>query len=230
MKTISTKNLALMALLASVYAAGSFLPGFPMIGLPGSKIDLVRALEIGYGVVLGPVYGPITVFIGAVVGKTLTGGGTGLFFTPLAPVTAFVAAMLARRGGWKIAASILVSLILIWYALPTGRSAWVVPSLHLVGLLVILVSRDRVSELLSSDNRGKLTTGMLLCSLPSTLAGHMLGNIIFAVAFSPSPEFFVGVLPISAVERTVITVLATFIGVSMVMAIRQVYPDLMQNN
>ena len=83
-----------MAVLAAVYAVGSYLPGFPMLGLSGSKIDLVRALEIGYGVVLGPVYGPITAFLGAIVGKTLTGGGVGLFFTPLAPVTAFAASML----------------------------------------------------------------------------------------------------------------------------------------
>jgi hypothetical protein len=224
----STKNIAVMALLASVYAAGSFLPGFPMLGLPGSKIDLVRALEIGYGVVLGPIYGPLTAFLGALVGKTLAGGGPGLFFTPLAPVTAFVASMLTRRGGWKIAAAIIASLILVWYALPTGRAAWMVPVLHLTGLLVVLASRESVSEMISSDDRGKLTRGMLLCSLPSTLAGHLLGNIIFAVAFSPSPEFFTAVLPVSAVERGVITILATLIGAPLVLAVRQVYPDLMR--
>jgi len=56
----NTKKLTLVATLAAVYALGSFLPGFPMIGIPGSKIDVVRALEMGYGLVLGPIFGPLT--------------------------------------------------------------------------------------------------------------------------------------------------------------------------
>ena len=46
---MKTRNLTLVALLASVYAVGSFTPGFPMIGVPSSKIDIARSLEIGYG-------------------------------------------------------------------------------------------------------------------------------------------------------------------------------------
>lgn len=216
-----------MAVLAAVYAVGSYLPGFPMLGLPGSKIDLVRALEIGYGVVLGPVYGPITAFLGAIVGKTLTGGGVGLFFTPLAPVTAFTASMLTRRGGWRHGAAVTVALILGWYLTPVGQSAWVATVPHLAGLSVVLVFRDRVGEMIGSADRRTLSLGLLLCSVPSTLAGHLLGNIIFAVMFSPSPEFFMAVLPVSAVERAVISALATLFGVSLVAAVRLVYPSLM---
>ena len=69
MAKIDTKKLSLIAMLASVYAALSFLPGMPMIGAEGSTIDLVRMLEIGYGLVLGPVYGPAAAFLGAIVGK-----------------------------------------------------------------------------------------------------------------------------------------------------------------
>ena len=150
-----------MAVLAAVYAVGSYLPGFPMLGLPGSKIDLVRALEIGYGVVLGPVYGPVTTFLGAIVGKTLTGGGVGLFFTPLAPVTAFVAFMLTRRGGWRIAAAALTLLVAGWYLTPVGRAAYAVPVLHLAGLLVVLTFRGRIGEMISSSDRRTMSTGLL---------------------------------------------------------------------
>ena len=79
---MDAKKLALISVFAALYVAGSFLPGFPVIGMPGSKIDAVRALEIGYGLILGPIYGPIAAFLGSVVGKTLTGGGVGLFLTP----------------------------------------------------------------------------------------------------------------------------------------------------
>ncbi|MFH0850144.1 MAG: hypothetical protein V1924_04290 [Candidatus Bathyarchaeota archaeon] len=225
---MNTRRLTLMAILAAVYAVGSYLPGFPMLGLPGSKIDLVRALEIGYGVVLGPVYGPVTAFLGAIVGKTLTGGGVGLFFTPLAPVTAFVASMLARRGGWRYSAAVTVALILGWYGTSVGWSARVVTVLHLAGLLVVLVFRDGIREMVSSGDKRRLAIGFFLCSFPSTLAGHLLGNIIFAVMFSPSAEFFVAILPVSAVERLVISVIATVFGSSLVVAVRQIYPTLLE--
>jgi uncharacterized membrane protein len=137
--SLNTKNITLMAILAAVYAIGSYLPGFPMIGLPGSNINLVRALEIGYGVILGPIYGPITAFIGALVGTTITGGGLGMFFTPLAPVTAFMAAMLVRKGGWKYSTAVLIVLIIGWFATSIGRAAWIVSLLHLSGLSLILL-------------------------------------------------------------------------------------------
>jgi hypothetical protein len=92
-----TKKLTLVALLAAVYALDSFSPGFPMLGVSGSKIDATRSLEMVYGLLLGPVLGPLAALLGAVVGRTLTGGGFRMFFTPLAPVSVFVAAALSRR-------------------------------------------------------------------------------------------------------------------------------------
>jgi hypothetical protein len=228
MKKLDTKTLTLMALLAALYAVGSYLPGFPMIGLPGSKIDLVRAFEIGYGVVLGPVYGPLTAFTGAIVGKTLTGGGIGLFFTPLAPVTAFMSAMLVRRGGWKYSGVVLAVLVLGWYATSVGRAAWVVSLLHLSGLSVILVMENRISDMVNSEDKRTLTLGLLICAFPSTLAGHMLGNIIYVELLSPTAEFFVAVLPIAVVERAVISVIAAVFGASLVIAVRQLYPYLIE--
>ena len=96
------KKITLTATLAAVYALGSFLPGFPMIGVSGSKIDIVRSLEMGYGFILGPILGPITAFLGAIVGKLMTGGGIGIFFTPLAFVSALVAASLNRERIFSI--------------------------------------------------------------------------------------------------------------------------------
>jgi hypothetical protein len=178
--------------------------------------------------VLSPVYGPITAFLGAIVGKTLTEGGVGLFFTPLAHVTAFVASTLSRpRLGWRPSALAITLLITGWYLTPVGRAAYAVPVLHLAGLLVVLAFRGRIGEMIGSSDRRTMSMGLLPCSFPSTLAGHLLSNIIFAVMFSPSAEFFTAVLPISAVERAVISVLATLFEVSLVTAVRLVYPTLM---
>lgn len=227
---MDTKKLTLIAMLASAYAALSLLPGMPMIGAEGTTIDLVRMLEIGYGLVLGPVYGPIAAFIGAVVGKMLKGGGFGLFFTPLAAVSAFVAAMLGRgiKNGWVGAAGALGALTAGWYVFETGRAVPLYPVIQFVGLAIILVFRDRISEMINSEDRRTLTIGVLLCSFPSTVTGHMLGGLIYIFLLNPAASIFMGILPIAIIERVGISIGATLFGASLVLAVRKIYPELLE--
>ena len=232
-RAINTKQLSLVATLAAVYALGSFLPGFPMIGVPGSKIDVVRSLEMGYGLILGPVFGPLTAFLGAIVGKTLTGGGVGLFFTPLAPVSAFMASALSRREvfkirGWALAAALLSVLIVGWYGTRTGRAAPFYPVLHLIGLGIILGFRGKIADYIHGGDEGRLTWGVALCSFPSTMAGHMLGNLIFISLFGPDPLFFMSILPVSTAERIALTILSTVIATPLILIVRNIFPDLVE--
>lgn len=232
-RVFDTKKLTLVATLAAVYALGSFLPGFPMIGVPGSKIDVVRSLEIGYGLILGPIFGPLTAFLGAIVGKTLTGGGLGLFFTPLAPVSAFMAAALSRRDvfkvrGWTMAAAILFAMIAGWYGTRTGRAALYYPVLHLIGLGIVLGFRGKLADYLQSEDKGRLSLGVALCSFPSTMAGHMLGNLIFISLLRPEPLFFMSILPVSAAERIVLTILSTIIATPLLLIVRSLFPELVE--
>ncbi len=228
---MKTRSLTLLAVLAAVYAVASLLPGFPMVGVPGSKIDLARALEMGFGFALGPYLGPPTAFLGALVGKTLGGGGVGLFFTPLALVSSLVAACLSRRqvrgvDGWKIAASILALLIFGWYATPTGRAVPYVPLIHVTGLAIVLAFRGKIAEYLGGEDRRGLTLGAALSCYPSTMAGHMLGNLIFIQMFGPDPLFFTSVLPIAIIERLILTAIGTAIAVPLLVVVRQLYPEL----
>ena len=227
---MNTKKVTLIAMLASAYAVLSLLPGMPMIGAEGTTIDMVRMLEIGYGLVLGPVYGPAAAFIGAVVGKMLKGGGFGLFFTPLAAVSAFIAAMLGRgiKRGWVGAAGVLGALTAGWYLFETGRTVPLYPVIQFIGLAIILVFRDRISEMIKSEDRKTVTLGVLLCSFPSTVTGHMLGGLIYIVLLNPAASIFVGILPIAIIERVAITIGATLFGTSLVLAVRKIYPDLLE--
>jgi riboflavin transporter FmnP len=227
---MNTKKVTLIAMLASAYAVLSLLPGMPMIGAEGTTIDLVRMLEIGYGLVLGPVYGPAAAFIGAVVGKMLKGGGFGLFFTPLAAVSAFIAAMLGRgiKKGWMGAAGVLGVLTAGWYMFETGRTVPLYPMIQFVGLAIILLFRGRISEMIKSEDRKTVTLGVLLCSFPSTVTGHMLGGLIYIVLLNPAASICVGILPIAIIERVAITIGATMFGTSLVLAVRKIYPDLLE--
>jgi len=228
---VRARRLTLVALLAAVYTVVSLLPGFPIIGAPGAEIDFARSLEMGYGLVLGPGLGPAASFLGALVGKTITGGGVGLLFTPLAVVSSLTAAAMAKRSllrvkGWMVSALILALLLAVWFLLPTGQQAAIYAMPHTVGLALILLLRGKITDLLLSREKGKLTIGILLSSYPSTMAGQMLGNLIFIQFFSPIPAFFVGILPVTVVERMVITVVATLIGAPLVIAVRGVLPEM----
>ena len=186
---------------------------------------------MGFGFALGPYLGPPTAFLGALVGKTLGGGGVGMFFTPLALVSSLVAACLARRqvkgvDGWKIAASVLAILILGWYAIPTGRAVPFVPVIHLTGLGIILVFQGKLAEYLGGEDRRRLTFGAVLSCYPATMAGHMLGNLIFIQMVGPDPLFFVSVLPVAVIERLVLTAIGAALAAPLLIMVRQLYPEL----
>ncbi len=226
---MDTKKLTLIAVLASAYAALSFLPGIPMIGGDGSTIDLVRMLEIGYGLALGPIYGPIAAFIGALVGKMLKGGGFGMFFTPLAGLSALVAALIGRSNGryWWAAAGVEAVLIAGWYVFETGRVVWYFPLMHAASLLVLLVLRNRISEWINSEDRRTMSIGLFICSFASTVAGHMLGNLLFITLLAPEPTMFIAIMVVSIFERVGIAIGATIFAASMLLAVRRVYPELL---
>lgn len=224
------KKLTLIAILASAYAALSLLPGMPMIGAEGSSIDLVRMLEIGYGLVLGPMYGAMAAFIGAVIGKILTGGGFGLFFTPLAAVSAFVAAMIGRDNGryWWVAAGVEAILIAGWYVFETGRIVWYYPVMHTASLVALLVLRTRISDWIDSEDRSRMSLGVFICSFASTVAGHMLGGLIFIVLLAPDPNLFIAIMAVSIIERIGISFGATVFATSLLITVRKIYPELME--
>ena len=224
------KKLTLIAILASAYAALSLLPGMPMIGADGSSIDLVRMLEIGYGLVLGPMYGPISVFIGAVIGKMLTGGGFGLFFTPLAAVSAFVAAMIGRDNGryWWVAAGVEAVLIAGWYVFETGRIVWYYPVMHVASLVALIVLRTRISDWIDSEDRSRMSLGVFICSFASTVAGHMLGGLIFIVLLAPDPALFIALMAVSIIERIGVSFGATVFATSLLITVRKIYPELLE--
>ena len=234
-RVIDTKKLTLTAILAAVYALGSFLPGFPVLGLPGTKIDITRSLEMGYGFLLGPIYGPMAAFLGAIVGKLLTGGGFGMYFTPLALVSSFTSATLIRDRflnvkGWIWSASVLTLLIFGWYLLPAGRAMPAYPVLHFVALGIILVLRGRLTEFLRSEDRRILALGVTLGSYVSTMAGHMLGNLIFDVLVSPPPASYMALLPLVTVERVAITVISTLLATPLIIVLREMYPELVRGD
>jgi len=108
------------------------------------------------------------------------------------------------------------------------------PVWHLIGLGIVLIFRGKMVDLLQSENRGQLTLGIALSSYAATMAGHMLGNLIFialgpSVLGLPSPvitSIFSGLFYVTPIERITITALSTLIMAPIIYVARNMYPDL----
>ncbi len=166
-----------------------------------------------------------------VIGKGVAGGGSGLLFTPLAPVTAFASSCLGRRRvfgvpGWVLGSLPLAVFLLAWFATDTGRAAAVAVVPHVAALCVALVLRGKTAEWVNSGERGKLVSGVLVVSLVGTMTGYILGGMLFIALFSPSPLLFVTILPVVIVERSVLVAISTLVGAPLIAAVRRFYPSL----
>jgi hypothetical protein len=148
----------------------------------------------------------------------------------------------AGRIDWRAAVAIMALLNLLWYVTPLGVEAPLYPVLHWAALGIMLLSRGRISEALREGSSKKMTLAITLSSFAATMADHMSGNIIFISALGlviplstveealntigligvtlgiPSMSvtglggLFMAVLPISAIERALITAGSTIVS------------------
>ena len=146
-----------------------------------------------------------------------------------AAISAYVAGALTQNElrlgsiklrGWIVGSLILLILILGWYSTPVGREAVFYPVLQTVGFLIPLTFRGWISRNFMESGK-KALLSICIASYCGIVADHMLGNLIYLSMFpSLTAILFMSVLPISTVERTLLTLIATVIGSSLVVSLR----------
>ncbi|MEM2875843.1 MAG: hypothetical protein QXL67_02690 [Candidatus Bathyarchaeia archaeon] len=224
---ISTRRLAFTAVFAGLSATvAEFVPGIPVIGASGASIKFDAALAPIWGIVLGPGLGSLA----ALVGGLIAAGNNflNLLTSFCTAISAFVSGALTQRElrlswirlkGWIVGSLVLAGLILGWYSTPVGREAVYYPILHVMGLLIPVVFRGWISRNFEKNGKKGLVS-ICLASYCGIVSDHMLGNLIFLSMYYIPPILFMSVLPISMVERTVLTLVATVIGSSLVFSLR----------
>ncbi|MEJ5292068.1 MAG: hypothetical protein WHS82_00555 [Candidatus Methanosuratincola sp.] len=222
---MNARSVSIIGLMAAVYAVVTLLPGFPVIGAPGSEIDLARSLEPIYGIIMGPYFGPLSAFLGAVLGKIVSGESAGLLFTPLALVSTLSAALIykdrvARIPGWAISGAILTAMVIAWSFTQQAQNAPYFAVPHIAATAIAFGLGGRLSRFLRGS-KIELLAGLFLVSYISTMTGNMLGNLIFVAVYSPSPYFFVPMLAITLPERLLISLASTIIGAPLTIAARK---------
>jgi len=248
-KSLGARQAAYVAVFAALSVVViTFVPRIPIIGLPGGGITLDAAIAPVYGIVLGPYLGALAALIGGIVVAGTKGWVVFNVLTSFAPAaSALVAGMLTRKGlrfgkrnvgGWIGAASILCALTAAWYATWVGQRAPLYPVLQIVGLLIVLLFRGRISTLFESTKRRSVSLAVLLSSYCGLVSDHMLGGLAYilgiglfipleaveqaltAMGLPSIPALFMFVLPISAVERALMSVVAAIFGTALILALR----------
>jgi hypothetical protein len=265
------------------------IPGFPVIGFSEASIKFDAALAPVYGLVLGPYLGFLAAFIGGIV---VANSGFSVLTSFSPAFSALIAGLLTQKNyrsnsrsfpGWALAAIVLGSLIVGWYATWVGQHAPFYPVLHIFGLLLMVVTHGWLATAFKKGEpkernwttkplymlsgiviivfayilpkpylssleflpylslpayfvgaiiflyglfgralgRGSFATAVCLASYCGIIADHMIGNLAAISLFTLPPELFMDVLPISAIERSIFTAIATVIGVGLILALRR---------
>lgn len=189
-------DLVLVASLSALYAVFRAVPTFPMFAIPGASFragDIVAPL---YGIILGPLVGPLAVAFGTIIGFFVGAPPVflGLDFLPATMCATVVG--LATRGRRREAILLNIGLILAFLSLPFAPTLIQVGSyqvpyvwLHLLGLVVLAspiasravhaLSNDWTAQIESSSRNYRVQfLAILVLALIGTLAQHVTGGII----------------------------------------------------
>jgi uncharacterized membrane protein len=249
----STRQIAVTAIFAALYAIISRLPGIPIIG-GTSKIEPVVILDPIVGILLGPWIGGLTSLLGNFIAWIIpTTSFYGLLNLPCGPIAAIVSGSLARNtksANWKFAVIIYAALMGLWYLTPPGQEVLYYPFLHWTAFALILIFREKIHSFLNADANPKKVLGATICCFGGIMANHMTGNLIYIGSVGwfvslkaikdtlknlgffwlksglqqpadPLGAIFAAVLPITVVERLLITIFTVYLACGLIFALRK---------
>ena len=242
-------DLVLVASLSALYAVFRAVPTFPMFAVPGASFragDIVAPL---YGIILGPLLGPLAIAFGTLIGFSVGAAPVflGLDFLP-ATMCATVVGLATRRRR-REAILLNVGLILAFLSLPFATTlihvgSYQVPYvwLHLLGLIVLAspiasravhaLSNDWTVQMEPSSRNYRVQfLAILVLTLIGTLAQHVTGGIITQAVvglnfnrvpgrFQTWQDFWTFVFWIYPGERTIIALAATALAAPVVIVLK----------
>lgn len=205
----TTRNVAFLAVFSALSVIIiEFIPGIPIVGVPGSEIKFDAAIAPVYGMVVGPYFG----FLAALMGGLLTSGSPFTFLTSFAPaVSAMIAGFLTSNNvtervkipAWVAAAAILGALIAGWYLTWVGMRAPLYPILHLTGFFAILITRNWTAKSFSDIGLKKqgwqfkpshILLGVILVVSAYTFSKPYISEEIWILPYLSLPLYIIGAI------------------------------------
>jgi len=227
----SAKNIALTACFAAIYVVFSTWNLFPVIGDETRFITAAVATAPLIGIILGPIYGVLSITLGGIASAFLSSSGIFWPFSFLPHVAAaFASGMLTIRKQAICSVSYLL-LFIVFAFFPTNGPVWLWPLmlwLDLIGLIIVAspLQAKAIKCLNEASSSLYLGLGVFVTCLSATLFGHVTGSILFEIFYLPIYPVDVwrakwGFLTfIYPIERIMITIVATIVGIALIKALK----------
>jgi len=234
----SARNIALTACFAALYVVFSVWKLFPVVGDPrGTSISAAVITAPLIGIILGPIYGVLSITLGGIAGAflSLPGPFGPLSFLPHA-TAAFVSGMLTTKKQATCTVSYLLLFVLFAF-FPLNGPFWLWPLmlwLDLIGLIVVAspLQAKAIKYLDGTSSSFHLGFGVCVTCFSATLFGHVTGNILFEIfnwsmttgSWRATWQSLTFIYP---VERVMIVVVVTIVGTALIKALKSMtQPDL----
>lgn len=224
-KGLTAKDTALTVCFSALYTVFCLLPIFQIIGLPTKSITMAAIIAPVIGILLGPYLGVLS---------TILGGAVGIFLGPFSLpsfVSGFVTSFSAGAlyiDKRSLCAFVYFSLLFLFGFYPFVGPIWLCPQLmwfQIIGFLVLVspLQSMALKTMRNPNCNTKLMLAFFVTFLTSTLAGQIAGSLTMEVLSWPifiedvnawrlNWQIITWVYP---VERIVISLAATFIGVAL---------------
>lgn len=222
-RKLTAKEIALLICFTALYTYFSFIPAFPIVGLPSKAITLAAIAAPIIGIILGPYLGMLSTLLG---GALAFSAG---HFSPLSFVAGIVTAVFAGmlyENRRSVSAFTYFSLLFFFGFYPFVGPVWLYPPFmwfQITGFLVLISPLQSMASknMRNPNNSSKLFSAFFIVFLTSTLAGQIAGSLVFELiswpifianvdAWKATWQVVTWIYPI---ERIIIALITTFIGV-----------------
>lgn len=222
-RKLTAKEIALLICFTALYTYFSFIPAFPIVGLPSKAITLAAIAAPIIGIILGPYLSMLSTLLGGAV--AFSAG----HFSPLSFVAGIVTAVFAGalyENKQSVSAFTYFSLLFFFGFYPFIGPVWLYPPFmwfQITGFLVLISPLQSMASknMRNPNNSSKLFSAFFIVFLTSTLAGQIAGSLVFELiswpifianvdAWKATWQVVTWIYPI---ERIIIAVIATFVGV-----------------
>jgi hypothetical protein len=221
---LSAVDVALMSVFAALQASFAIIPFTITVGVSGQiTLGVIGGSLIG--ILLGPVIGGLAVLIGSIVGVFLNPAGALFGILTVIPpfFGAFGAGCVKIKRGY-IAGAVILASLLVFYAHPFGREAFIYPWLHIVAMIVAFSPIAYIAgSTFSSSNTKKPLFGIAIAAFVGVLTDHITGSALAMWYFSPSliPPIWYSIMPVYPIERTVALILIIVIATPVYYSLRK---------
>jgi len=236
MKKYITAHPAVIAVWASVIAAGYLIPAFPVLGT-GGTFSFSNVLSPLSGVFFGPLAGALCSAVGGFIGSLIAphtawmGIGTFLIGTVTSFTTGCIAwgkwpAVNIRSNGnfvFNGAVIIYITGTILWFTQETGRSVILIPAVFYgLGFAVMITGIIFSGRLFNSKKQILRFPAIWLCAFAGLIGGASVGNFFSLVLYKVPKDIWTVLTVTAPIERAVFALGAALVGAPLLAGLNKI--------